>query len=759
MKVKDVYGYQVVDNIEDLLKDNVIKGFQKDYEGYRYYSPNIISIDTETQQVKDAKEVNYATIVSYQIAVNHKCMLMRDHDMFLRVIDALIKAMTFTVVINKQDRLVKLIIWCHNLTYDATFLENYMMGNMSNLFAVKAKISKFDYADRIEFRDSLMLTGLSLAGAIKQYVHDPKFQKTKDWDYTGKMRSTKTELTAEEEFYALADVVCLNEVIKGIMSLHSCTLAELPVSSTSFTRRTCMEETVFKPLTKPTDQQIEYRKLMETLKIPSVYCYKLMKDCYYGGVSDTNPIHADKYYTNVGDRDITSEYPFAMVSEKFPMSTPRLVPFEDITLDYLKDLIKDPNKGFMVRFHVYGLLAKTENPLPNVINDPINSKGVIKSGTRVYQADYMLCSFNDIDFKIFLDQYEFEDISFVCCYDYDMDYLPKQLVNLILKYYGDKTKLKGAKDPDDKVKYTLAKIIVNTVYGLMAQDPVMAQYEMDYETGFIIKQEVTGNYVEDMLRKYNKNKKRFTFYLWGIYVASYGHRYLYQGIRLVGNDLIACDTDSVKFIYGDHKEERIKAFEELNACIINKLKYVALVRNINSDLFMPVSNIDGERKPLGVWDPDDDNEYGHLVGLISKRPKCYLKVYDDNGTTRYKFTTAGITHKCVLAAIEKYISEDIYYDDEEMKYKKGCPYKNVVDAFKKNVCIGPHESGKLTHLYNHQQKEYTYVDDEGNNILINTKHAVYLDECSFSFNEKDVLERILEIVLGPKVFAKDSIID
>lgn len=777
--VTNVYGRKVVTSFEELIKDNVVKTFSKDYEGYRYYSDNIVTLDSETQQIeKDGR--NYSTPVSFQIAVNDKCMLMRTYKEVIDCIDFLLNHLTrsaeFEYTVDKKGRKRqkkvtepgKLVIYIHNLIYDVTFMIDYMLPYMTNVFGVKAKISKFDYKDLIEFRDSLMLTGLSLDGSVKQYVDKTKkgnenLEKTKDWDYTGKCRSYKSSLTDEEQFYALADVVCLVEIIRGIMQLHKCTLAELPVSSTSFTRRECIKRTIGRGR-KKFKREKDYIDFIHKIEIPSLSCYYLMKDCYYGGIADTNPLKADKINTNIGDYDITSEYPYAMATELFPMSTPQIIDATTVTLDTLTDIIKDNNlfkdpktrnqskykyaRGFMIRATVKGLLAKRENPLPNVIqvnmkNEFIDENNIIRSGSRVYKADKIEVSYNDIDFELFLQQYDFDSIEIIQCYMYKMDYLPKQLVKTILDFYAKKTTLKGETDVDKVVAYTLAKIHVNTIYGLMAQDPIMASYEMDMEIGELHKVSPDEDGKWEMLQKYNKNNKRFTYYLWGVYVASYGHQYLYQGIRMVKNNLIACDTDSVKFVYSDDEREK-RYFKTMNDLIVEKLKTVATLRNIPYESYAP-KTIKGVAKPLGVWDCDDVTEHGRLTYMISKRPKCYLKIFvNDEGEKHYKFTTAGIQSKYVISAVEKYMKEDMYYDGE--KYVKGCPYTSIEDAFIKNVCIGPNESGKLTHIYEHNQPETDYIDDEGNEIHINNKHAVYLNSCSFSFNKKDIDEALLEII-------------
>ena len=132
----------------------------------------------------------------------------------------------------------------------------------------------------------------------------------------------------------------------------------------------------------------------------------------------------------------------------------------------------------------------------------------------------------------------------------------------VIKYYKDKTELKGVKGQE--IFYDKAKALLNSLYGMMAQDPV--------KHSLIFKQ--LGDWEEDdtpdeeLLGK--SNKRAFLAYQWGVWVTAHSRDALERGIRLVqeteGADFIYCDTDSVKYTgtvdWSDYNRERISECRE-----------------------------------------------------------------------------------------------------------------------------------------------------------------------------------------------------
>ena len=142
---------------------------------------------------------------------------------------------------------------------------------------------------------------------------------------------------------------------------------------------------------------------------------------------------------------------------------------------------------------------------------------------RIIQADYLETTVTDIDFRIILEEYSGEIIFFKGWYA-SYKKLPDPLINEVVKYYRDKTELKGVEGQE--LYYDKAKALLNSLYGMMAQNPVKHT---------LIFQQV-GEWEEDnipdeeLLAK--ANRKAFLAYQWGVWCTAWARWELEQGRKL-----------------------------------------------------------------------------------------------------------------------------------------------------------------------------------------------------------------------------------
>ena len=168
----------------------------------------------------------------------------------------------------------------------------------------------------------------------------------------------------------------------------------------------------------------------------------------------------------------------------------------------------------------------------------------------------MESTITDIDLKIILEEYTFDDlVPFDVCHA-RYGKLPKALVAETIAYYVAKTQKKNVEG--EEVQYMKSKNKLNSIYGMMAQDPV--KQDIKYEFGEFREQDESP---ENLLEK--SNSKAFLCYQWGCWVTAWARYRLEEGIRLAhedGADFIYCDTDSVKYIgeidWDKYNEERIR---------------------------------------------------------------------------------------------------------------------------------------------------------------------------------------------------------
>ena len=77
-----------------------------------------------------------------------------------------------------------------------------------------------------------------------------------------------------------------------------------------------------------------------------------------------------------------------------------------------------------------------------------------------------------------------------------------------------------------------------------------------------------------MQENYIKNKKQVLVYQWGVWITAWARHELFKGILEINEDVIYCDTDSIKFLNYEKYENWINEYnknciDEIN----NALKY------------------------------------------------------------------------------------------------------------------------------------------------------------------------------------------
>lgn len=158
---------------------------------------------------------------------------------------------------------------------------------------------------------------------------------------------------------------------------------------------------------------------------------------------------------------------------------------------------------------------------------------------RILDADYLEISLTDIDLKIILDEYDFDSIIFFDFYHCRYGRLPKPLREVVQKYFTAKTELKNV--AGQELYYHMSKAKLNSIYGMTVQSPV--KQTIDYINDSFIERD------EDEIKLLEAhNRKAFLVYAWGIWTTAHARYQLEEALKIVGNNFVYCDTDSVKFI-------------------------------------------------------------------------------------------------------------------------------------------------------------------------------------------------------------------
>ena len=440
-------------------------------------------------------------------------------------------------------------VFVHNLSYEFQFLRGVYDFGPDDVFIIRErKILKCEMFDHFELCCSYLQTNMSLSQFTKDFEHE---KTTYDYD---KKRWPWTPLNDSEREYIINDVVGLIEAMRHRIDSAGDNLYTVPATSTGYVRREAKKA------------MRSYNKEALASMLPDERLYRLLRESFRGG--DT---HCSRYYTgdiveNVASFDRSSSYPDVIVNDQFPMGAWTFV--DHMTVDeFLKHYLR--RRACVFRFAVQGvrLVSKTW-PTPYLAYHKCYDvvRPVLDNG-RILQADYLITTMTDVDFRIFISQYDFDDMWFLdfahCAYKP----LPRQLRDLVKRLYNDKTALKGVEGSE--VRYNLSKAMINSCYGMMVQDP--ARQEIKFINGDYQEQDVP---LSERLE--HANKRAFLSYAWGCWVTAWARFRLWEAVQIVGEDrFVYCDTDSVKFVsdprvsFDAYNEKRKAASEASGAFAVD----------------------------------------------------------------------------------------------------------------------------------------------------------------------------------------------
>ena len=532
-------------------------------------------------------------------------------------------------------------------------------------------------------------------------------------------------------------------------------ITEIPLTNTGyvrkFTRDYCFGKFVDDPVVAK-KQAMNYHDIMRALKIQSEKEYAQLKSAFAGGFTHASPLKSrngedgKSYYTNVGSADLSSSYPYTMVSSYFPMSSGRFLG-EVKYPEQFSQLIKKYCCLFTCTFYGIYQVFRPESYIS--LSKCINiSPDYIQQNGRVVEADELTINITELDFDIISRIYDWDEIEVSNMRIYDRGYLPKVFIESILELYSAKTTLKG--DPDKVIDYMIKKGMLNSTYGMCVTDIV--RDDAIYYGGQWKSIEADA-YTQ--LDSYNRGFTRFLFYPWGVWVTAHARHNLWDAIFEFGDDFIYADTDSIKGLNFDkHK----KFFDVYNAHVQFKLFLMCDFYNIPKSRVMPAT-IKGAKKLIGVWEREDD--YAKFRTIGSKR---YLYEYT-NG--KLGLTVSGVNKNYALPyLLHKYCNLDYdlcklaYSTDPRKKdeskaamkelvdlHNKGVSYDPIFDAFDNSLEIPPGYSGKNIHTYIDFAYFTNVTDYLGNQMYCSELSGTHMEPTGYFFSmSKDYMDYLAGVV-------------
>lgn len=439
-----------------------------------------------------------------------------------------------------------LAIYVHSLSFEWQHLRTIYNFDNDDIFCPGPRkiLRAYMYDHKIELRCSYLLTNMSLgAWTHEMRVEHPKLDSD-DYDHD-LIRYPWDDLTEQEQEYCRNDVLGLCEAVKAQLDRDHDTLATIPATSTGYVRR---------------DVKQAMRRWSRWAIInmqPDRDVFRALTEEFRGGDTHTNRYYAAEILEGVGSVDRSSSYPDVLVNCRFPMGPWRRWHRREVSeINRLKKL--DMALLFRVRFFGLRLRSVSIGDPPLSLSKTRNIGQYTLDNGRVLYASVCETTLTDVDWVVYSDCYVWEDAEIIDGWYSSYDYLPDPIRQLLIQYYRRKTELKGVTGPTEtgvyaEMLYALLKALLNSIYGLMAQNPCKPDTVfngINFDAPDEDPEERQARLEAEIDEKLEKHRnKACTSYAWGCWCTSWARLRLHEVCtRIAGRQAVYWDTDSCKYI-------------------------------------------------------------------------------------------------------------------------------------------------------------------------------------------------------------------
>lgn len=577
-------------SINELDLDRVLFGpvSRNATSGIKYFdTPCAFDIETTNIVPKRAGKQPFAFMYHWQVCIGDQVVFGRTWSEFRQLVDKLKRYLW----LNKKNRLV---IYVHNLSFEFQFMRRFF--GISEMFArAERHPVRFLLDNCIEFRCSMMLSNMSLAKFCEN-TEGVIFQKLSGVEYNySKIRTAKTRMSEYELAYCYCDVRGLCECIEA--RLKEDTMAGIPLTSTGYVRREYRRE-----ITKDPGNRLQFLESQLTASD-----YLECRKAFRGGDTHANLLWVSQHLHNVDSYDLQSSYPACMMMDKYPVGA-----FFEIRPEDLERPEMGTQFAYLCRIRLTDVRYSGNCGIPYIPVAKCEAlRGCVNDNGRVLAADDLVMVVTDIDLAIIRQEYSYNHIYIDTCRAARYGYLPQSFKDVLLRLYTDKTYLKG--DDAHYYEYVKQKNKVNSSYGMMVTQIDIP--EIEYQDGEWIPH---ASNTEESLARYYKSRNSFLSYQHGIWVTANARRRLREMLWTVGEDVVYCDTDSIK-CKGDHAAE----FSAKNEEIIRQAEAMHAYADDRN----------GKRQYMGIWDYEGRSSDFKTLGA-----KKYIYIKDGHMTS----TIAGV---------------------------------------------------------------------------------------------------------------------
>lgn len=497
----------------------------------RRYCPVVCAFDIETTRLP---EIEQSIMYTWQVCIDNAAVYGRTWQEYKDFINLLTDGLP-------EDHYF--IFFVHNLSYEFQFLAGIFPFGPEDVFYVQSRKVLRCSTGHIEYRCSYLQTNMSLDAFTHRM--GVEMAKVHGFDYS-KIRFPWTPLNDDEVRYILADVVGLVQAMYKRMELTHDDLTTLPFTSTGYVRRDLRKSM----------GSFNKQWLMDIQ--PNEHIFTMLREAFRGGNTHANRYYVGQVLENVHSIDRSSSYPDCQCNDYFPMGK-WIEERKDCDIDYVLKLCKTQKRCILARVAFTGLhLIDPRNGCPYLSRDKcraiyvhdLQRRDYMYDNGRILYADYLETTITEIDLKIILDQYTFDDIRFLDIAHCTARPLPREWVAMNIEYYKRKTELKDIEGQE--LYYMMAKALLNAIYGDTVQDPAKQQIK------FIDGEEVPEEKpLSDLLQESRRNI--YKTYAWGVWTTAHARYRLHEMIVKaqhavdpetgeVFDGFVYTDTDSVKYL-------------------------------------------------------------------------------------------------------------------------------------------------------------------------------------------------------------------
>ena len=568
---------------------------------YSAKSRNVVDIvtafDIETTTlnfpITDDRKVNsHAFMYVWQFQFDDITIIGRTWEEYDHLMLQLARACQRLQTDRRLETLPIIIIWVHNLSFEFQYISGrYPFNNDECFFRDIRKPIYCRMYQCLEYRCSYIQTNMGLKHLTKQMKVEEKLSG-QQYDYS-KVRFPWSPLSDYELEYCTRDVRSLVACMKVKMANDGDTLQTIPLTSTGYVRRDCQQ--ALKPL---------YLNIKDIL--PDEEQYRLLRQAFRGGNTHANRKYSRKILKGVYSYDMSSCYPAQQLTKKFPMTKFRWL--DDLDFEEIKKFL---GLGYAIvgKYQFKNLRIKRDVTIPYLSLARTESYGFRLDNGRILEAEYCEAALTEVDLEIVLRQYSFDEIGIIKAMVAQKHFLPDEYRQVIIRYYENKTKLKGSDDPEQEYLYQKSKEKLNGIYGMSAQDPIHA--DILYNDGEYSRSSYDTVDVAKVLQK-----AKFP-YQWGVYTTAYARAALQEAIDKAKQTMVYCDTDSVKTL------------GKIDYSLINEKRQN---KAVNNSAF--ADDPSGDRHYMGVFELDA--VYDRFVTCGAKR-----YAYEKNG--KMGITVSGVS--------------------------------------------------------------------------------------------------------------------